>query len=376
MPTKRVHQLIPVKMDYLSNSEPSFDYVPNSEPSFDYVPNSQISIDYARNTQISYGSSVSTQPPSSSSSGAEDPGDVRVDDKRLIDPNHYNNNLYGNIYRLDEFICKGAFGIVFKATQLETNNNVIVKVVNKQSKNKDKLKMKLVRDSQIPKLLCHANIIQITDFMENNDIAYIVYPYLPNSRTLYQLDKKELDLGNKNNLQRIVRIFSQICDAVEYMHNNYYVHRDIKPQNILLHNDIAILIDFDMAASTVNTEFPIIDGYIGTPNYLAPEIWREEDDISYEATDIYSLGITMYYISNRKSYPYAADDDKIETLEYAIRNHQPTQSTSGCENLDKLIMGMISKNPFERPTMLEIRTTLASIVAKNSQKSVEQQQQC
>jgi calcium-dependent protein kinase len=140
------------------------------------------------------------------------------------------------------------------------------------------------------------------------------------------------------------------------MHSNNFVHRDINPNNILVGSNLTYLIDFDSAAHLHNTMYPIQKGYVGTPYYMAPEIWNQIDDLDYKLADIYSLGVVMYFIFNNKHLPYVASN--IEGLEYQVTNEKPRVSKHQNEKLNMLIMSIIDKDPKNRPSIQNIRENL------------------
>jgi serine/threonine protein kinase len=278
-------------------------------------------------------------------------------------------------YQIQKFISRGSFSKVYLANEIDSKQLVVIKIIKKNKKTRDRI----MRDSAIPNMLCHANIIKIINFIENETYAYIIYPYVNNCISMSKIRTNDLIFNKKpkrkfiamdcfsgkesngiNKLKYFVEMLCQICDAIEYLHSNFIVHGDIKPQNIIINSDIAILIDFDLSSVTNHPLYFTKKVIFGTPYYLAPEIWRREENISYDLTDIYSFGVTLYYIFNRKKMPY--HPITVEDMEYMIRNTDPIPSDSGFPFLDKLIMLMISKDPALRPNISTIKDTLKKLI--------------
>lgn len=253
-------------------------------------------------------------------------------------------------YSLDKLIQNRKNKRIFIGTDTITLQKVVIKIYDDKSKSKESI----LRDIHIPSKLNHPNIIKIKDYVEDLDSnkMYVIYPYIDDTINLRNLPVDKFDVTDLFKLYYILDILIQVVDAINYMHDNNIVHRDIKPDNILV-NDKVHLIDFDLSDQLDNPKFPIRKGTIGTPNFMAPEIWWKINQVDYKKTDIYSLGITMYYLLNKRKLPYKAKN--YSELEYQIANHKPKISNSGYPELDKLIMKTIDKDPQNRPTISEIK---------------------
>ncbi len=287
-------------------------------------------------------------------------------------------------YQIQKFISRGSVSKVYlaktnhKESQTDdsiTTKLVVVKIIKKE---KEKIRNRIRRELEIPRMMTHPNIIKIVDFIENDIYACFIYEYMENSMNLSKIKKSNLLFKNKkkiidtnhvsnikelesysNNLQYIVNIMYQIADAIEYMHSKFIIHSDIKPQNIIIGDDRAILIDFDLSSVIGHPVYSKKNSISGTPNYMAPEIWKRNKDVSYYLSDIYSFGVTLYYVFNGKKLPYKPKS--IEDMEYMIHNINPIPSKSGFSFLDKLIMLAISKDPDSRPTISEIKNCLKKL---------------
>lgn len=257
-------------------------------------------------------------------------------------------------YIILEKISKGSFGQVYKAISNKNNEHVIIKIIEIED---DKTLKRIHNDAGIPKIIIHKNIVKINDFFDNNEYAYIVYPYDDNSTCLFAMNLK---LNTKKRLSFIVSAMCQICDAIEFMHSHNVYHRDIKPQNIILNNDTAIIIDFDLAFVANDNIFSCVNKVCGTPYYIAPELWLDTNDINYQQTDIYAFGVTLYFTFNMKKLPYNANS--LEDLSKMIRHKNPEPSRSGYDELDKIIMKAMSRKSSVRPKISDIKAVLEKIV--------------
>ena len=266
--------------------------------------------------------------------------------------NNYPNKI-NNKYIIEKLLSKGSNSKVYIGQNINENIKIIIKKINITIKNKHKI----IKEIEIPKKLNHPNIINILDHFEQNNITYIIYNYYENGVSLSNIKLTFID-----NIKYYSNIFYQIVDAIQYLHNQKIIHMDIKPQNIIISNNKSILIDFDLSL-TLNDEKTNFVGWIGTPNYMAPEIWKKKYKINYYLCDIYSLGITFYYICNKK-LPYLSKT--IEELENDINYKRPKKSNSGSTLMDNLIMSMIRKMPKKRPNYMEIKNILNKLISINS----------
>lgn len=267
------------------------------------------------------------------------------------------NKCINDKYRIKQRISKGSIGKVYVAEDLNSKQDVIIKLIPKNIK---RIANRIKRDTEIPRLVVHDNIVKIHDFGEDQDFAYIIYPYHENDICMANLKKTDFDFKIQDNLVSMVNILCQICDAIEFMHSKFVTHRDIKPNNIIINNNFAFIIDFDLSCVINNSEYLPQQGWFGTPNYLAPEIWRKDDIIDLPLTDIYSFGVTIYFIFNKKKVPFP--EKSVADLEYVVRHNNPIPSNSGIRSLDKFIMKIIDKNPLKRPNIIQIKSFLQKLI--------------
>ena len=264
-------------------------------------------------------------------------------------------------YAVKHEISKGSFGRIYLAKDLHNECDVVVKMINKNKK----ARQKIINDSEIPNLIVHPNIVKVENFVEDKIFAYIIYPYNEQSRSIASLKKDALDFKNKKKLTYMIKMLCQICDAVKFMHDRFVVHRDIKLANILISENTALLIDFDLACVINNDKYPGCGKLCGTPYYIPPEIWNSKSDVNLMLADIYSFGVTLYCIFNKKTMPYDNKEGDMMALIDSITNDDPVTSDSGYLLLDQLIMTIIDKDPLKRPPITEIKISLEKIVEDN-----------
>ena len=203
-------------------------------------------------------------------------------------------------YRLDSKIAEGGFGCVYRATQLQLNRTVAVKIVSTAQEAFAEARTRFILEAATLAKLVHANIVTIYDYGETEQgELFIVMEYL-DGRSLEEVVQQDGPVS----LERVVRLSVQIARALREAHAKGFVHRDLKPGNIMLvagteeadHDHVKVL-DFGLAklTSSAGSEEHVGDAtLIGTPRYMAPEqICGEETDFR---ADIYSFGCILYYL--------------------------------------------------------------------------------
>ncbi len=208
--------------------------------------------------------------------------------------------ILGNRYQIVEKIGEGGMANVYKAKCNLLNRFVAVKILKTEFVNDKEFIAKFNSESQSAAKLSHPNIVNIYDIGIEEDINYIIMEYIEGT-TL-----KESILENapfENN--RIVDIASQIAAALSHAHKNKIIHRDIKPQNILITKDNRIKVaDFGIARAVSDATVVNTANLMGTVHYASPE--QLKGSLVDERTDIYSLGVIMYEMSTGQ-LPYVGE---------------------------------------------------------------------
>ncbi len=191
-------------------------------------------------------------------------------------------------YEVEEKIGSGGMSIVYKAKDIKLGRYVAVKVLRDEYCYDDEFVMKFKVEAQAAASLSHSNIVNIYDVGSDNKNYYIVMEFL-DGMTLKEHVKVNGLLSNEETM----RIGACVASALECAHNNHIIHRDIKPQNIMITKDGRVKVaDFGIARVATGATIPATDMASGSVHYIPPE--QAKSGYSNEQSDLYSLGITMY----------------------------------------------------------------------------------
>lgn len=222
-------------------------------------------------------------------------------------------------YTLHELVGTGNFGAVYRASQTSVGREVAVKVILPKYANDATFIRKFESEARLVARLEHPHIVPLHDYWRDPNGAYLVMRYL-SAGSLRRL----LSQQNALTIETIERFVSQLCEALNIAHRNQVIHRDIKPDNILVDDDAsnAFLTDFGIAKHlSGSTEYAEEDGLTGTPAYASPEQIRSQKLLP--ASDIYSLAFTIYEMIVGHSPFYDKNIAQIiyAHLEYPIPPH-------------------------------------------------------
>lgn len=196
-------------------------------------------------------------------------------------------------YRITEFISRGGMGLVYKAHQESLNRPVAIKVLYPHLSADDSFRERFVREAQAAAALAHPNIVRVIDFGSQDDFEYMVMDYV-DGESLRDLLLQLQQQGEHLPVERTIRILNEVGAALAYAHDRGFVHRDVKPGNVLLTSDgRALLSDFGVVKAIGMSQMTHAGAVIGTPDYAAPEQSLDAAAIGPGA-DQYSLGIVAY----------------------------------------------------------------------------------
>ena len=196
-------------------------------------------------------------------------------------------------YRLTRVIARGGMGIVYEGVQESLDRPVAVKVLYTHLNDEEMFVERFEREARAAARLRHPNIVRILDFGSDNGLLYMVMDLVDGEslrERLTRIHTEGLTLRTGN----IMSIVQKVGAALAFAHQLDYVHRDVKPGNIMLSKDGQVyLSDFGVVKIVGNNQLTVAGAIIGTPEYMSPEQSRGELDIG-PAADQYSLAVVAY----------------------------------------------------------------------------------
>jgi serine/threonine-protein kinase len=247
-------------------------------------------------------------------------------------------------FEIDSMISRSGMATIYKAKDLETKQTVAVKIPHMQMESDAGSFARFQREAEIGEMLDHPNILKFIK-VPNKSRPYIVTEYLEGKSLSNVLNEvRPLPIPDA------VQIASYICGALAHMHEHKVVHRDLKPQNIVLCNDGSLrIIDFGIAKSMEmrRLTFAGFTPAMGTPDYMAPE--QVKGKRGDERTDIYSLGAVLYEMTTGSvpfegPNPFVVMNSRITGDPIAPRKVNPQIS----EQLEEIILHAMEREPHKR----------------------------
>ena len=195
-------------------------------------------------------------------------------------------------YKIDSLLGQGGMSAVYKATDPNLRRVVAVKLIHSHFSTDNDFIRRFQTEAAAIAAFRHPNIVQVYDFDNDGENYYMVLEFIPGETLQEHLDDLKKS-GARMPLNQSVRTILDVCDALEYAHEQGIIHRDVKPANIMLDEQgRAILMDFGLVKILNATSHTATGAIMGTARYMPPEIIRNE--MPDERSDIYSLGITFY----------------------------------------------------------------------------------
>ncbi len=266
-----------------------------------------------------------------------------------------------NKYKLIEIVGEGGMNTVYKAENLENGELVAIKILKGEfNKDKDVVKRFNMESEAIQKLN-HENIVKVLDIGEENGEHYIVMELLKPHTLKDVIEANEKYFNN----QDIVDMSLQILNGIKKAHDNKIVHRDIKPQNILIDEDGRLKVsDFGIARVVNSNTMQNLRDAIGSVHYASPE--QSRGSVVDERSDIYSFGIVLYELATGR-LPYDGDS----AISIAIK-HTKSELVEPCHlnlnlnpSIELIIKKCIQREPSQRFESIEEIINLFEEIKKN-----------
>lgn len=246
-------------------------------------------------------------------------------------------------YEIKEIIGVGGMAVVYKAFDNVENRLVAIKILKDEFVSNQEFLRRFKNESRAIAMLSHPNIVSVYDVSFGDLIQYIVMEYI-DGITLKEIIEREGSLRWKD----AVHFTIQILKALQHAHDKGIVHRDVKPQNIMVLSDGTIKVtDFGIARFARSDQRTITDKAIGSVHYISPEQARGEK--TDERTDIYSVGVMLYEMLTGK-LPFQAESAVSVAIMQLQREPQlPTEINGSIpEGLEQITMHAMQKSPERR----------------------------
>ncbi len=246
-------------------------------------------------------------------------------------------------YEIIKSIGEGGMANVYLANDTILDRKVAIKVLRGDLENNEKFIRRFQREAKSVSDLSHPNIVEVYDVGEEEGQHYIVMEYI-DGRTLKQLIQKRGALT----VAEVIDIMTQITDGLSAAHEAYIIHRDIKPQNIMiLDNGMIKITDFGIAMTLNATQLTQTNSVMGSVHYLPPE--QAAGQTATTKSDIYSAGILMYELLTG-SVPFKGEN-AVEIALKQMKERIPSirkQNPLIPQSVENIVLKATAKNPKNR----------------------------
>ena len=265
--------------------------------------------------------------------------------KTRIDP-FLGRDLDGR-YTVLEKLGQGGMGAVYRAEQHSVGREVAVKVINTSLVTDAEVIKRFLREAKLASKLAHPNAVAVLDFNQTDDGVFYLVMELVSGRTLDQVIRSERVFKP----ERVVRIGTQVLDALDGAHALSIVHRDLKPSNIMLLSqgrDLVKVLDFGLAKSVspdaTSTTMTGIGAVVGTPAFMPPELATGQPCDG--RADLYSLGVILYLLGSGR-LPFVSES--VHELVAMHGSDEPAPPMAGVPHrLAQVIDRLLQKDPAKR----------------------------
>ncbi len=256
---------------------------------------------------------------------------------------NYTGKRLDGRYEIQEIIGVGGMAVVYKAYDNIDDRTVAVKILKEEYLANEEFRRRFKNESKAIAVLSHPNIVKVYDVSYGDRLQYIVMEYVEGI-TLKEYIQQQGRLA----IKETVHFTMQILRALQHAHDKGIVHRDIKPQNImLLSNGNIKVADFGIARFSSSDTRTMTDGAIGSVHYISPE--QARGDITDDKTDIYAVGVVMYEMLTGQ-VPFQADSSvSVALMQVKDEPRSPRELNSTIPlGLEQITMHAMRKNAADR----------------------------
>lgn len=263
------------------------------------------------------------------------------------------------LYRIESEIGRGGMSVVYRARDERLDRPVAVKVLPPELTHDPAIRTRFTREAQMSAQLSHAHIVPIYDVGERDGLAYFVMAIVGGGNLANLLTREP-----RQSVDETRRLLAEIADALAYAHQRGVIHRDIKPDNILLdeNNGRAIVTDFGIARAIEASNRLTVTGIaVGTPAYMSPEQALGDKEVDGRS-DLYSLGVLAYQMLTGR-LPFSAGNSMALLLKHVQEPPRPIAELRGDvpKSLRDAIERALMKSPEDRwPSASAFREALLS----------------
>jgi serine/threonine-protein kinase len=274
--------------------------------------------------------------------------------------------ILNNRYRLDQQVGEGGMAIVYQGYDLRLNRRVAVKILHSQFSNDPDFLSRFNHEALAAANLNHPNVVNVYDVGQDGDRHYIVMQYVDGINLKTRINREAPLM-----VAHAVTIAEAIARGLEAAHRVGLVHRDIKPQNIMVSTDGQVQItDFGIAKSHLSTATTQTGITFGTADYIAPE--QAQGLQATPRSDIYALGITLFEMLTGR-LPFTGDSAISVAMQH-VNTPPPLPSQYNPQipqHLEAIILQTIAKDPTQRPaSALELAELLKTYRVSAEQHTV------
>ena len=258
---------------------------------------------------------------------------------------NYTGKTLGGRYVLEEVLGIGGMAVVYKAHDTIDNKTVAVKILKDEYVSNDDFRKRFKTESRAISVMSHPNIVKVYDVSFGEKLLYIVMEYVEGINLKQYIQSK-----GKLDWREAVIFTAQILKALHHAHERGVIHRDIKPQNIMLLKDSKTIKVADFGIARINDKSEtrtFTEGAIGSVHYISPE--QAKGEIVDNKTDIYSVGVVLYEMLTSQ-LPFQADSAvSVAIMQLSKEAVMPRKINPAIPvGIEQITMRAMQKNPRDR----------------------------